>query len=299
MFPLLFGVIPMYNAVNMFGIFLSVLCAIVMILAEWRRRRKAEPPRTSYLRNYNPFRYLKKDMRRKFNPVFYILTYGIAYGSLAMGTSIAAQVTNITLVAGQLTDFGGSVAFASGVLLFIPAFLLISKLFPGNGKPTEQLEFVMPSLALNHVFNRLGCLLGGCCFGMPCHFGLVYPESALANNYYDKGTRLFPNLPLESLSMLILFIVLLVLHRKGKRTLPIFPLVFGAVGFLLGFVTSHVYEPLKPFFGFLYPTALLHLLVFFIGVVFLLMIIRENKRNRRKAQEGPAEDVLEIQETSE
>jgi len=271
---------PAYTTVNIFGISLSVLVAMAMILIDWKRRKRPETP-AEWPRKW----------RYRYNPLLYLLSYAAAYGVLSLGTSLAARVTNVTVVAGRLTTFNGSVAFASGVLLFIPMFLLMARLFPGNGRPLMQLELVLPSLALNHVFNRIACLLGGCCYGVPCAFGIIYPDAAEASAHYGAGTRLFPNLPLESLSMLLCFALLLFLHYRGKRTLPIFPLVFGAAGLLLGFGMSPMHEPLRPFFGFLYPTQLLHLLVFFIGILFLALFVRERRNAKRSAAEPPPEQA--------
>ncbi|MDR2687783.1 MAG: prolipoprotein diacylglyceryl transferase [Oscillospiraceae bacterium] len=271
-----------YSLLNTLGSVAALLFAVITILLEWRRRR--EPPK-SLLRNYNIFRYLKKDMRRKFNPVFYLLCYAAAYLVLMRGIYLTGILFNFAKVGSRTLLLGRGVNYASGVLLFFAVFLPLAKLFPGNGKPTRQLEFVMPALALAHVFNRVACFLGGCCYGVPCPFGVVYPDSAAASTVYGPGTRIFPNQLLESFVMLLCFVLLLVLRARGKRTLPIFPLVFGATGFLLGFGMDHSYELLKPMFGFTYPTPFTHLLVFFVGVFFLVLVEREKRRAKPSAAE--------------
>ena len=276
-----------YQLLNAIGTSGAFIFAIVTILLAWRRRKREEPPaKNPYLRHYNPFYYLKKDMRRKFNPVFYLLCYVVAYLVLMQGIRLTAILFNLTKIGSRILLMPGSVNYASGILLFFAVFLPLAKLFPGNGKPTEQLEFVMPALAFAHIFNRLGCFMGGCCFGIPCAFGVIYPNSAAASLTYGAGTRIFPNQPIESAVMLLCFVLLLVLRARGKRTLPIFPMVFGATGFLLGFGMDHSYEKLKPMLGFTYPTPFTHLLVFLVGVVFLLLVIRGRVRNRRTQAEA-------------
>jgi len=275
-----------YSLLNTLGSVGALLFAVIAILLEWLRRRKEYPPPQSLLRDYNIFRYLKKDMRRsRFNPVFFLACYVISYLVLMQGIRLAGVLFNVAVVASKTRVFNSGVSYASGVVLFIPLFLLLARFSPGNGKPTEQLELVMPALALSHIFNRLGCFFGGCCFGIPSHFGVIYPDTAPASIANGPGTRIFPNQPVESAVMLLCFVLLLVLRAKGKRTLPIFPLVFGATGFLLGFVMNHSHEPLKPMFGFTYPTPFTHLLVFFIGVLFLVLVAREKKRKDSSAQD--------------
>ena len=277
-----------YTVLNAFGSAAALVFAIVAVLRAWRRRRR-EPsafPRDD-LFSRNLFYQLKKEVRRRrFHPVFFLVCYAAAYLVLMQGIKLAGLLFNVTKVADRVRLFPGGVSYASGVLLFIPVFLLLARLFPGNGRPTEQLELVMPALALSHVFNRLACLMGGCCFGVPSPLGVVYPDTAAASTLYGAGTRVFPNQPIESGIMLLLFVLLLVLRARGRRTLPIFPLVFGAAGFFLGFVMDHSYEPLKPILGFTYPTPFTHLLVFFVGVLFLVLVLREKRKSGAPAPQA-------------
>jgi len=273
-----------YTMLNTLGAVVALLFTTVSIFIEWRRRLKADPPK-SLLRDYNPFHYLKKEMRSKFNPVFFLLCYAVGYLALMQGIRLTGFLFNITKVGSRTLLLGGGINYASGVLVFYAVFLLVAKLFPGNGKPTQQLEFVMPALPLAHIFNRMACFMNGCCVGIPFRFGVHYPEGSAMYIAISEGKRLFPNQPIESFIMLLCFVLLLVLRAKGKRTLPIFPLVFGAAGFLLGYVMDHSYEYLKPIFGFAYPTPFTHLLVFFIGVLFLVLVKREKRKANRSTSE--------------
>jgi|GEM_PF-2112075 len=283
-----------YDLFNTIGVVAGVLCAVAMILIAWRQQARAGT--ATVWPSYNPLVYLKKDERCKFNPITCFLCLAGAYLALEQGVQLPGMLLNITIIQGEFRMFPGSATFAGGVLLFIPVFLLLSLLFPGNGKPTRQLELMMPALALNYVFGRLACFLGDCCFGVPFRFGIIFPERSGASQVYEYGTRLFPNRPLESAIMLLCFAAIIFLHFRGKRTLPIFPLVFGATGLFIGFVSSNSQEPLPPLFGVLYPTPFAHLLVFCIGLAFLLLCVKERKRARgvEDAAEKPFEDAEAI-----
>jgi len=302
MFPYfsLFGQ-SLYAIINFMGGVSGLVFMVVSLTLEWKRRPKPTSPAP---RVYNPFFYLKKETRSKYNPIFFFLCYFISYAALMQGIKGAGAIFNIAMVGGNLKVFPGSIAYASGILVFIPLFLLLSSLFPGNGRPLEQLEFVMPAFALVHVFNRMGCFLGsGCCYGIPSKFGIVYPDYARASIHNGPGVPVFPNQLIESSTMLVLFLVLLYLQKKGKRTLPIFPLVFGATGFLLDFGMDHSHEQLfKPMFGFTYPTPFTHLLVFILGLLFLVLVIRDQRKAKRAVAAGSAggeafeeEDVAEAE----
>ena len=285
-----------YPMLNALGVAAAALCAAVLIFLEWRRRRQTEapPPPPDAQHKYNPFYYLSKERRKQFNPIIYMMYAVVSYGCMQPGVWLTGLLLNVTKIAGQWQVYSSGVVFASGVLVGIPIFLLFARFFPGNGRPTVQLEIVTTSMALTHVFNRMACFLNGCCFGIPCSFGIIYPDTALPSTTYGAGTRLFPNQLLESAIMLVCFIVILILRARGKRTLPIFPLVFGATGFLLGFVMNHKFEPLKPILGFVYPGPFAHLLVFILGLFFLFLVLREKKKSRGaqgKSVKGAAEGV--------
>jgi len=268
---------------NFLGGISALIFAITAIILQWRRKKKtAALPLSPSPRSYNPFHYIKKETRSKYNPIVYFLCYFISYAALMQGIRATGMLFNLTRVGGQIMRMGGGVSYASGILVFTLIFLLLAKLFPGNGRPLEQLEFFMPAFALCHVFNRLGCFLGsGCCHGIPSAFGMVYPENAAASVHFGTGTPVFPNQLIESSVMLLLFALLLFLRARGKRTLHIFPLVFGATGFLLGFVMDHSHDQhFMPMFGFTHPTPFTHLLVFFLGIVFWLLVMRDKKKSR-------------------
>jgi len=89
----------------------------------------------------------------------------------------------------------------------------------------QRLEFLrvldqfIPFLTLGHAIGRVGCLLNGCCYGKPTDAwcGLVFPGQDVA---------VFPTQLLESLGLLLLFLVLRALQRPGLLQYP--GRVFGA-----------------------------------------------------------------------
>ena len=250
----------LYNLINTIGIGLAIVCAALLIFFEWKRRKDADEP--------------LKESEKPFNYWFFALCYAVAYAALVVGTGKIGGLISI--------DRGGNV-FVGGVLTFIPVFLVLAMFFPQNGRPTEQLELVLPSLALNHCVSRIACLFNGCCFGVPFEPGLTYPDYSTASMMFDSQP-LFPTQPVESTVMLLCFITILVLQAKGKRTLPVFPLVFSATGFLLTFVTGGLVDGDKTYFGLraMQLHQIAYVLAFFVGIYLLLLVIREEKGKKEK-----------------
>lgn len=268
-----------YNTTNTIGAIANILCVMVLILFVWRKHAQAKT--ATDWPTWNPLHYLKKDQRHKFNPVWFMLCFLAAYVVLINTLTLTTTLFSPVNVRGSLSFIAGDSSFASGVLFFIITFLLLTLFFPGNGKPTRQLELIFPAFALQHMFNRLACFFGVCCFGVPFRFGLIFPEGTWASLAYGIGARVFPTQLLEATIMLLCFGLILLLQHRGKRTLPIFPLVFGATGFMMGFVMSTSLPSviqLQPLFGFTNPTAFTHLLIFFIGAGFLFLQIMQSKR---------------------
>lgn len=97
--------------------------------------------------------------------------------------------------------------FWGGFLGGIACVLLVIKLF-GLAK-MDVLNMLAAPLALGHGFGRIGCLSGGCCYGVPCEHGIVFTHSPVAPNHVP----LFPTQPLEAGFNFLLAFVLLFLLR--------------------------------------------------------------------------------------
>ncbi len=119
------------------------------------------------------------------------------------------------VVNGAGVHFIGTV-FASAVLLPL-IFRLIYRSDAEN-----KLDVMAFFFTIQHVCNRIGCFLQGCCYGIPAT-GLLsvrFPE--------NPPYRVFPSQLFEASLMLLLFILQCVLYKKGKRVFNITMFLFGA-----------------------------------------------------------------------
>ena len=86
----------------------------------------------------------------------------------------------------------GGITWLGGVIGVIPAaFLLIHKFVPKDkGNAISRFSQMMPGLVVAHAFGRIGCFLGGCCYGEPTSsfLGVSFPAGSLAGKQYpDKS----------------------------------------------------------------------------------------------------------------
>lgn len=104
---------------------------------------------------------------------------------------------------------GGSVFYGGLIGAIISASLYIRRKklpFP------EFADIFAPAAPLFHTFGRIGCFLGGCCYGKECDIGFTYTNSLIPD---ANGVSRFPIQLLEAAFNLTLFLILFAFLRKG------------------------------------------------------------------------------------
>lgn len=107
-------------------------------------------------------------------------------------------------------QFGGMV-FYGGLLGAIAGFAIWLK---RTGRPKEDyLDLLAVSIPLFHAFARIGCFLGGCCFGIESPIGFMHTVDPIAE---ANGVVRFPVQLLESACEALLFATMLALFNREK-----------------------------------------------------------------------------------
>ena len=131
--------------------------------------------------------------------------------AVGVSASLAFPISGLAFYGGLL---GGSACFAIGTtVLRLPTW--------------ELLDLAAPAVALGHAIGRIGCFLGGCCYGV---------RLTEANSLYYLGFRHAPTQLVESLFCGILGAGLLVMPTKptGRRAV-VYLLAYGTGRFMLEF----------------------------------------------------------------
>ena len=142
----------------------------------------------------------------KFTNLLFIILFSSIVGSrlvyvgLRWETFISTPLDVFKLWKGGMVFYGGlSAAIVSSLV-----YCRIAKL------PIGVIADVMaPSLALGHVFGRIGCFAYGCCYGIEttCFTGVHFP--------YDKaGIYRHPTQLYEALAELLIFLLLTFLYKR-------------------------------------------------------------------------------------
>lgn len=153
--------------------------------------------------------------------------------SLLQAWSESASLSLPERLAGLLPFFGGAV-FYGGLLggLGVGALYLRARRQPF----APFADVVAPAIPLFHAFGRIGCFLGGCCYGIPWEGGITYTRALTpeANNIPR-----FPVQLLESALLFALFFLLSWLFRREKlrgKLLPLYLTVYAVLRFFLEFL---------------------------------------------------------------
>lgn len=140
---------------------------------------------------------------------------------LGLGIAVVSALLAYKLVLELKAALGKSAArsfLQDCLLVILPCFLLVS--FAFRQPMNFALAFLGTLLPLYGCLARVGCFLGGCCFGKPCSKGVLYSKAIFETTAHgcrrfspspDPGTRVFPIQLVEAASQGTLFVVLAML----------------------------------------------------------------------------------------
>lgn len=186
------------------------------------------------------FEKLEKVDQKITNRILIISIFGFAalVGFAFIANSIFHSIEEGKIVLGGITWLGG-VLGAFPVMIF-----LIHKFCPMvKGEALECFNLLIPGIVVAHGFGRVGCFLGGCCYGAVTDsiFGVSFPDGSMAANQYPSATGgslpVFPTQLFEAVFDCLLFIVMMILYKKAKKHfLEIYAFSYGTFRFLLEFI---------------------------------------------------------------
>lgn len=172
--------------------------------------------------------------------------------------------------------FGGSVFYGGMLATMLAAYISFKKFKLDLDTSMDALGAVAP---LFHGFCRIGCFLGGCCYGIESSFGFVMHDSPAPD---ANGVTRFPVQLLEVVLNFALFALLFVLLCKGKfrgNITKLYFIIYGVIRFSDEFLRGDVYR------GFWGPFSTSQWIALFtiVGSV-IFWIIRAKKEKKQTEQ---------------
>jgi phosphatidylglycerol:prolipoprotein diacylglycerol transferase len=173
---------------------------------------------------------LRKDGLQDKSLYYELVPFLILFGLL--GASVwelifqGSSFTISNLIQGGKTFYGGLIFC---LLILIP----YSKW--NNIKYFDIISRLVVPLTLGHCLGRIGCFLGGCCYGEPTNywFGVKFPVNSLPRKLHGD-IALIPTQLFESLLLVILFFILLQVNNKNRH-LSLYFIYYGVIRFIMEF----------------------------------------------------------------
>ena len=156
-------------------------------------------------------------------------------GLLYVFVTFPMDVVIDRVLAGDFAFLTGGIVFYGGLIGGIGGALLGARMM--KRRMRELIVSIVPFVPLGHAIGRVGCLMAGCCHGMPYSgpFAVYYPHSVLG---LPPEQGYFPVQPLEALlNLVICGILLLVQKRKqlGTELLFVYLSLYAVSRFALEF----------------------------------------------------------------
>lgn len=174
-----------------------------------------------------------------------------------------------------VTDIFGGMVFYGGLIGAVAAayiYLKVKKYDAGNYG-----DVLAPCIPLFHAFGRIGCFLGGCCYGIESEFGFTFTHSLspLAN-----GVNRFPVQLLESFVNLIITAILVYLLLRPVKKGAVFwsyGLIYPVCRFSLEFLRGDVQE--RGFMGPFSTSQWVSIILFIISLIMMIRIYCKDKNS--------------------
>ena len=159
------------------------------------------------------------------------MPFGIFYGGVLLFSWLGAKMfflifspekeVTLSLVDAAFWSGGGFVFY--GGLLGGLFFMSIHE-FSFKSTPFYEKASFLPVLTLCHAIGRIGCLLGGCCYGKRCLAGCL------------AGLSRHPVQAYEAIFLLILTLILRSMAEDGKRMVVTYLYSYGLWRFAIEFL---------------------------------------------------------------
>lgn len=159
-------------------------------------------------------------------------------GSALIINSIFHSIEKGQIVIGGITWLGGVLGAFPAMLCMMHTFCPLIK-----GEALQHFNLLLPGIVMAHGFGRIGCFLGGCCFGVvtDSFWGISFPAGSVAAQMYpaqDGGSLpVLPSQLFEACFEFLLFIMMVVFYKRMKRHfVELYAFSYGIFRFLLEFV---------------------------------------------------------------
>ena len=215
--------------------------------------------------------------------IIFLLVVGMG---ILVGSHILYGITNIqhfdlifkcrdikTLVGLLAILFGGSVFYGGLIGGGIAGLVFIKIQKPDKVLYSDLMGIVTP---LFHGSARIGCFLGGCCYGIECRFGFVAQGNELVPEL--NGVSRFPVQLVESICNFGICLLIWLLFRKNKlkgRLFFVYLMIYAVVRFLDEYLRG---DAIRGFWGGMSTSQIISIGIEIFAICGIILVTRIQKR---------------------
>ncbi len=130
-------------------------------------------------------------------------------------------------------------------------------------------DFLVPCIPLFHFFGRIGCFLGGCCYGIEYPIGFTYTNSVVEA---ANGVCRLPIPLIEAFFNILIFILLLVCYNKNimkkGHLILVYCFTYPVVRFIDEFFRG---DEIRGFWGPLSTSQWISLVIFAAALIYVII----------------------------
>lgn len=186
----------------------------------------------------------------------------------------AYHLSFLDVMRGGFVFYGGLIGGAAGLFIYVKQFKL---------PLADFLDIYATVLPLGHMFGRIGCFLGGCCYGMQmeseCFLCVVYDEPY--NALTPRGVPLLAVQLIEAFCLFVYFLVMLGLFYKAKPLSGCLAAVYASAYAVLRF-TLEFFRGDKERGGFLSLSTSQWISLGILVLAVAVFIVQQRKRKKRE-----------------
>ena len=175
-------------------------------------------------------------------------------------------------VFGEIVFYGGLIGGLIAMLLFCRGY---------NIPILPVADLFAPALALAHGVGRVGCFLGGCCYGVPVGpshpFAVVFPSASMGA---PPGVPLLATQLIEAACLFILAAFLVFVYKKTAGTglaACLYGLLYSVSRFVLEFFRG---DAARGVYGIFSVSQYISIVLFIVSAALVFVIIRRRWREK-------------------
>jgi len=176
----------------------------------------------------------------------------------------------VSYLFGEIVFYGALIGGAIALIIYCKGYKIPIMPFA---------DLFAPGVAIAHGFGRIGCFLGGCCYGMQVNkshpFAVIYPDYSIGA---PPGVPLLATQLIEAACLFIIAAALSIIYKKtaGRGfTVCLYGIMYSIFRFILEFYRG---DPIRGIYGPFSTSQYISIGIFIISLTLLCILFKSTRQ---------------------